>query len=94
MAVFCFLHEIGVLKVKLLLDFKPNRFDIEGHVAGFGNPEWLRTHPPANHTAPTVSTILRGGATCIGRTIMDEMAYRYQENPTLTPFFLFYPCSF
>uniref|UniRef100_A0A9I9DAR4 Amidase domain-containing protein n=1 Tax=Cucumis melo TaxID=3656 RepID=A0A9I9DAR4_CUCME len=50
-------------------------FDMDGHVTGFGNPEWLRTHPPANHTAPTVSTILRGGATCIGRTIMDEMAY-------------------
>lgn len=72
---------------KFSLEFEPNRFDMDGHVTGFGNPEWLRTHPPANHTAPTVSTILRGGATCIGRTIMDEMAYRYQENPTLTPFF-------
>ncbi|CAK9328361.1 unnamed protein product [Citrullus colocynthis] len=50
-------------------------FDMDGHVTGFGNPEWLRTHPPANQTAPAVLTILRGGATCIGRTIMDEMAY-------------------
>uniref|UniRef100_A0A9I9DA22 Amidase domain-containing protein n=1 Tax=Cucumis melo TaxID=3656 RepID=A0A9I9DA22_CUCME len=50
-------------------------FDIEGHVAGFGNPEWLRTHPPANQTAPAVLTILRGGATCIGKTMMDEMAF-------------------
>ncbi|XP_004135625.1 amidase 1 isoform X1 [Cucumis sativus] len=50
-------------------------FDIEGYVAGFGNPEWLRTHPPANQTAPAVLTILRGGATCIGKTIMDEMAF-------------------
>ncbi|XP_022156705.1 amidase 1 [Momordica charantia] len=50
-------------------------FDMDGYVTGFGNPEWARTHPPANQTAPTVSTILRGGATCIGRTVMDEMAY-------------------
>ncbi|XP_038878398.1 amidase 1-like isoform X2 [Benincasa hispida] len=50
-------------------------FDMDGHVTGFGNPEWLRTHRPANQTAPAVLTILRGGASCIGRTIMDEMAY-------------------
>ncbi|KAG6590386.1 Amidase 1, partial [Cucurbita argyrosperma subsp. sororia] len=51
-------------------------FDMEGYVTGFGNPEWLRTHPPANQTAPAVLAILRGGATCIGKTIMDEMAFR------------------
>ncbi|KAG7023949.1 Amidase 1 [Cucurbita argyrosperma subsp. argyrosperma] len=50
-------------------------FDMEGYVTGFGNPEWLRTHPPANQTAPAVLAILRGGATCIGKTIMDEMAF-------------------
>ncbi|CAK9328360.1 unnamed protein product [Citrullus colocynthis] len=50
-------------------------FDIDGYATGFGNPEWLRTHPPANQTAPAVLAILRGGATCIGKTIMDEMAF-------------------
>lgn len=60
--------------------FEPNRFDMDGYATGFGNPEWLRTHQPANQTAPAVLAILRGGATCIGKTIMDEMAYRYQEN--------------
>lgn len=47
-----------------------------GYVTGFGNPDWARTHPAAESTAPSVSTILRGGATCIGKTVMDEMAYR------------------
>lgn len=50
-------------------------FDVDGYVTGFGNPEWLRTHPPASQTAPAVLSILKGGATCIGKTIMDEMAY-------------------
>ncbi|OIW13035.1 hypothetical protein TanjilG_17595 [Lupinus angustifolius] len=50
-------------------------FDIEGYVAGFGNPDWARTHPVAKSTAPTVSALLRAGATCVGKTVMDEMAY-------------------
>ncbi|XP_062002693.1 amidase 1-like isoform X1 [Rosa rugosa] len=50
-------------------------FDMAGYVTGFGNPDWARTHPAAESTAPSVSTFLEGGATCIGRTIMDEMAY-------------------
>ncbi|XP_004302440.1 PREDICTED: amidase 1 [Fragaria vesca subsp. vesca] len=50
-------------------------FDVAGYVTGFGNPDWARTHPGAESTAPSISTILRGGATCIGKTVMDEMAY-------------------
>ncbi|OIW07124.1 hypothetical protein TanjilG_10097 [Lupinus angustifolius] len=50
-------------------------FDIEGYVAGFGNPDWARTHPVATSTAPTVLALLRAGATCVGKTVMDEMAY-------------------
>ncbi|CAL0320982.1 unnamed protein product [Lupinus luteus] len=50
-------------------------FDIEGYVAGFGNPDWARTHPAATSTAPTVLALLRAGATCVGKTVMDEMAY-------------------
>ncbi|KAJ8436822.1 hypothetical protein Cgig2_032050 [Carnegiea gigantea] len=50
-------------------------FDVEGHVTGFGNPDWARTHPPATSTAPVVLTLLRAGATCVGKTVMDEMAY-------------------
>lgn len=50
-------------------------FDVEGHVTGFGNPDWLRTHPAANSTAPTVLALLKAGATCVGKTVMDELAY-------------------
>ncbi|KAI3518903.1 hypothetical protein L1887_07790 [Cichorium endivia] len=50
-------------------------FDMDGYVSGFGNPDWLRTHSVATSTAPAVSAMLKAGATCIGRTVMDEMAY-------------------
>ncbi|XP_021772964.1 amidase 1-like isoform X2 [Chenopodium quinoa] len=50
-------------------------FDMEGLVTGFGNPDWARTHTKANSTAPAVLALLRAGATCVGKTIMDEMAY-------------------
>jgi len=50
-------------------------FDIEGYVTGFGNPDWQQTHEPAAQTAPVVTFVVQGGATCVGRTVMDEMAY-------------------
>ncbi|KAM6577739.1 hypothetical protein CsatB_029576 [Cannabis sativa] len=50
-------------------------FDIDGFVTGFGNPDWARTHSPATSTAPAVLAILRAGAKCVGKTVMDEMAY-------------------
>ncbi|XP_058182906.1 amidase 1-like isoform X2 [Rhododendron vialii] len=49
--------------------------DMEGYVTGFGNPDWARTHSAATTTAPAVLAMLSGGATCMGRTVMDEMAY-------------------
>lgn len=52
------------------------RFDVDGHVTGFGNPDWIKTHSAATSTTPVVLTILRAGATCVGTTVMDEMAYR------------------
>ncbi|XP_010489566.1 PREDICTED: amidase 1-like isoform X1 [Camelina sativa] len=50
-------------------------FDVEGRVTGFGNPDWLRTHTAATSTALVVSSLLEAGATALGITIMDEMAY-------------------
>ncbi|KAL7003050.1 Amidase 1, partial [Sarracenia purpurea var. burkii] len=50
-------------------------FDVDGYVTGFGNPDWKRTHSAATATAPAVLAVLRGGATCVGKTVMDEMAY-------------------
>ncbi|KAJ7973378.1 Amidase 1 [Quillaja saponaria] len=50
-------------------------FDMEGYVTGFGNPDWARTHTAATSTAPAVLAVSRAGATCVGKTVMDEMAY-------------------
>lgn len=49
--------------------------DIEGHVTGAGNPRWLETHAPATATASCVQALLSAGATMIGKTISDELAY-------------------
>lgn len=71
---------VSVVKLKLFvssLKFQlGSRFDVAGYVTGFGNPDWARTHPASESTAQAVSAILRGGATCNGKTVMDEMAYR------------------
>ncbi|CAL4950802.1 unnamed protein product [Urochloa decumbens] len=50
-------------------------FDISGRVTGFGNPDWARTHAPAAATSPVVLATLAAGATSVGKTVMDEMAY-------------------
>ncbi|GFP92647.1 outer envelope protein 64 mitochondrial [Phtheirospermum japonicum] len=51
-------------------------FDVEGYVTGFGNPDLARTHSVATSTAPVVVSVLKAGATCIVKTVMDDMAYR------------------
>ncbi|MGD9293572.1 MAG: amidase [Roseobacter sp.] len=50
-------------------------FDIDGHVTGYGNPDWARTHIPATATAPAVQALLDAGATLLGKTHTDELAY-------------------
>ncbi|KAF5734563.1 Toc64 family protein [Tripterygium wilfordii] len=50
-------------------------FDIEGYITAFGHPDWARTHDAASKTSPVVSALVEGGATCIGKTVLDELAY-------------------
>lgn len=50
-------------------------FDIAGQVTGCGNPDWLRTHGPAAATAPAVARLVEAGATLVGKTITDELAF-------------------
>ena len=51
-------------------------FDVAGIPTSAGNPEWLTSHPqPAKHTAPSVEALLAAGATIIGKTLTDELAY-------------------
>ena len=50
-------------------------FDIAGRVTGCGNPDWARTHAPAERHAEAVIRLLDAGATVIGKTITDELAF-------------------
>ena len=55
-------------------------FDVIGYVTGFGSSDWKRTHGPATRNAVVVSCLLKHGATCVGRTVMDELAFRSEFN--------------
>ena len=50
-------------------------YDVKGFVTGAGNPRWKSTHPVAQTTAPAVEMLLNEGATLLGKTISDEMAF-------------------
>lgn len=48
---------------------------MKGHATGFGNPDWQRTHEVADKTAVVVTALLKNGAKCVGKTVMDELAF-------------------
>jgi len=50
-------------------------YDVKGFVTGSGNAHWKKTHNIALTTAPSVESLLNEGATLIGKTISDEMAF-------------------
>lgn len=50
-------------------------FDVTGYVTGCGNPDWQRTHAAATRTASAVGSLLAAGATLVGKTVTDELAY-------------------
>lgn len=50
-------------------------FDVEGHTCCCGNPDWLASQAPATRTAPAITRLLDAGATLVGKTITDELAY-------------------
>ena len=50
-------------------------YDVAGVITGCGNPDWIRTHEPAEMTAPAVETLLAAGATLVAKTLTDELAY-------------------
>jgi amidase len=50
-------------------------YDVEGCRTGCGNPDWLRTHEAAANSAPVVRKLIDAGATMIGKTVTEEMAY-------------------
>ncbi len=49
--------------------------DVEGCRTGGGNPDWLAQQKPAPRSAPVVEKALAAGATLIGKTVTDELAF-------------------
>jgi amidase len=49
--------------------------DLAGFKTGCGNPTWRDSHPAAVVHAVCVEQLLRAGATCVGKTISDELAF-------------------
>ena len=50
-------------------------YDVAAHRTGFGSPDWLRTHGPAEQTAPVVQRLLDAGADVVGKTHTDELTW-------------------
>lgn len=50
-------------------------FDVAGYRTGFGSPDWLRTHEPAAQSSPVLDALLAAGATLVGKTHTEEMAF-------------------
>ncbi|TDF94474.1 amidase [Paenibacillus piri] len=50
-------------------------YDIQGHIAGAGCPDWRRTHGPAARTAPAVRQLLQDGAQLVGLAHTDELMF-------------------
>jgi amidase len=48
--------------------------DVAGHVTGCGNPDWFKTHSPADTTARCVRDLLDAGANLVGKTVTEELA--------------------
>lgn len=56
-----------------------DNLDVAHHRTGCGQPTWLDTHPhPAKKHAPPVASLLAAGATLVGKTQMDELAWALQ----------------
>ncbi|MGA8610863.1 MAG: amidase [Xanthobacteraceae bacterium] len=49
--------------------------DVEGCRTGGGNPVWLAQQKPTTRSAPAVARVLAAGATLIGKTVTDELAF-------------------
>jgi amidase len=48
---------------------------VAGHVAGFGNPDWKRTHEPAVTHADAIESVLEAGAHLVATACCDEITF-------------------
>lgn len=49
--------------------------DVAGRVTGAGNPDLAASRRPADRSAPVVDALVAAGATVVGKTVTDELAY-------------------
>lgn len=49
--------------------------DVRGEITGGGNPDWAAAQTPALSHSPAVAACLAAGATLVGKTITDELAF-------------------
>lgn len=49
--------------------------DVAGTRTGGGNPDWLRMQSEVTASAPAVEALRKAGATMVGKTITDELAF-------------------
>lgn len=49
--------------------------DVAGRVTGAGNPDLAASRSPAVRSAPVVDALVAAGATVVGKTVTDELAY-------------------
>lgn len=50
-------------------------YDIAGYKTGFGSPDWLATHEPADVSSWVADILFAAGATMVGKTHTEEMAF-------------------
>ncbi|MDP1604472.1 MAG: amidase family protein [Legionella sp.] len=50
-----------------------DNIDVAGFKTSYGSKPWFNTHPPAVSHAMCVEQLLNAGASCIGKTISDEL---------------------
>lgn len=50
-------------------------YDVAGTATGFGNPDWMATHDIPATTSSVVTRLLEAGATLVGKTHTEEMAF-------------------
>ncbi|MES1924336.1 amidase [Salinisphaera sp. T31B1] len=50
-------------------------FEVADTRTGFGQPDWLASHPPASINADCIERLLAAGAALAGRTVSDELCY-------------------
>ena len=52
-----------------------DNIDVANEITGYGSPGWAETHPKPVVNAVCLDQLLSAGATCLGKTHTDELAY-------------------